>query len=40
MESQLTNYKKEFYILLEKYKNNYILANSEETNEWHGNKKK
>ena len=33
MESQLTNYKKKFYIFLEKYKNNYILANSEETNE-------
>lgn len=33
MESQLTNYKKKFYILLEKYKNNYILANSEETND-------
>lgn len=33
MESQLINYKKKFYILLEKYKNNYILANSEETND-------
>lgn len=33
MESQLLNYKKKFYILLEKYKNNYILANSEETND-------
>lgn len=33
MDSQLLNYKKRFYILLEKYKNNYILANSEETND-------
>ena len=33
MESQLINYKKKFYILLEKYKNNYILANSEETSD-------
>jgi len=33
MDLKLTNYKKKFYILLEKYKNNYILANSEETNE-------
>lgn len=33
MDSQLINYKKKFYILLEKYRNNYILANSEETND-------